>query len=289
MSKIIIEKRDRAMNSNVFVVHTPKGRFVVKLKKGQISDQDYAEKETLENLKIKNIPKILLMKKYSANTFVKVIKYINGKHIYGVLSEKEYQALLDSEEKLEHELEKIKGPKFIVNNLKKRLEWINKSTENSYIKGLSRELLEDKIAFTMENYVLSHDDLNRDNILFEKDEKGQIAANILDFESLEYAPKDYQFASMLASSLLLEGENINQIRQTIWLRGKNLERILYLMQIRTLDGLHFFIFFYRQSVSNSNQIGTDFIKRYFIANEKIKMERDKRREREGNNEEIFYR
>lgn len=289
MSEFIMERRDRAMNSNVFIVDTSKGKYVVKLKNGQITEQDYAEKEILDKLEMENIPKVLLLKKYGTNIFVKVIKYINGKHVYGILSDKQYEALLESEHQLGYQLERVYVQNFPINNLKERLDTIYKESKNKYVKVLVTELLHNENSSQMGEYVLSHNDLNRDNILFEEYEGEKVRANIIDFESLEYAPKDYQFASMLASGILLEGGNINQIKQTILMRGKNLDRILYLMQIRTLEGLHFFIEKNDKSNLKENPVVNDFIKRYFIANRTIEFEREKIRERKDCDEEIFYR
>ena len=164
------------MNSKVFIINTPNGKFVAKIKSGKVTKQDCIEQALLNKLPGENLPKVLYMQNYNNDKYCKVIKFVKGRHIYGRLKEDEYKALIDSEKLLRSEITKFKGIK---------------------------------------SYALSHNDLNRDNILFEDDENGEIKANIIDFESLEFAPQDFQFASMLASGLLLEGEDINKIKQTI--------------------------------------------------------------------------
>ena len=270
-----IEKKDRAMNSKVLIINTVNGRYVVKLKTGELKQQDYAEKELLEDLKIENVPKILSMQNYEDNRYCKVIKHIRGEHKYGKLTDAEYNALIDSEYKLSIMLRKQKNKKFNVSNLKEIVKKIYLESKNEYIKTLAKKILNSKYSLLIENvddYVLSHNDLNRDNILFEETEKDKVKANIIDFESLEYAPKDFQFASMLASGLLLEGESLDKIEKTICEKNKNLEKILYLMQIRTLEGLHFFADNMNIYSSNNKQASIDLLKRYFYASEKIQME-----------------
>lgn len=88
--------------------------------------------------------------------------------------------------------------------------------------------------------------------------------NVIDFESLEFVPQDFQFASMLASGLLLEGENMKKIKQTIQKRGKDVNKILYLMQIRTLEGLFFFAKKMNEYVSTNQQVSGELLKKYFF-------------------------
>ena len=126
-------------------------------------------------------------------------------------------------------------------------------------------------------YVLSHDDLNRDNILFEKMPEGKIRANIIDFESLERAPKDYQFASMLASGLLLEGESINKLKQTIQLQNMDFGKILFFMQIRILEGLYFFRENPNEYASSNEKVSKELLKKYFYSSEIIQKEVEKLR------------
>ena len=217
--KMEIKKRDRAMNSKVFIISTPNGKFVAKIKSGKVTKQDCIEQALLNKLPGENLPKVLYMQNYNNDKYCKVIKFVKGRHIYGRLKEDEYKALIESEKLLRSELTKFKGINFFrVNDLKKTLERIHRNSQNEYIKEFSKKLLDSPYSEGLddiESYALSHNDLNRDNILFEDDENGEIKANIIDFESLEFAPQDFQFASMLASGLLLEGEDINKIKQTI--------------------------------------------------------------------------
>lgn len=219
LENLEVKKRDRAMNSKVFIINTANGKYVAKIKSGKVTKQDCIEQALLNKLPSNNLPRVLYLQNYSDDRYCKVIKYVNGKHIYGRLPDDEYNALIESERLLRNELTKFKGINFFrIRDLKKELQRIYTSTTNEYIKELSKKLMESpylKDLDDINSYVLSHNDLNRDNILFEEDENGEVKANIIDFESLEFAPQDFQFASMLASGLLLEGEHIDKIKQTI--------------------------------------------------------------------------
>lgn len=291
-----IQRRERAMNSKVLIITTPNGKYVAKLKKGKIVEKDYAEQSLLNNLEGDNIPKVLCLQNYDNGEYCKIIKYVKGKHIYGKLNDDEYKALIKSEKELESVLDKYKNKKiFEINNLRKKVETIYKNAKNSYIKELAKELLMSKQWSTIEdteNYVLSHNDLNRDNILFERTEDGSIKANIIDFESLELAPKDFQFASMIASGLLLEGENIQKLKETIKQKNMDLERILFLMQIRVLEGLYFFQENSNEYVLSRKDVTRELLKKYFFSNEIIQKEMENLKKAKGDNkdnEKILYK
>ena len=169
---------------------------------------------------------------------------------------------------------------FRTNNLRKKIENIYQKAKTPYIREIAETLLTSKYWKTVEDeelYVLSHDDLNRDNILFEKMPEGKIRANIIDFESLERAPKDYQFASMLASGLLLEGESINKLKQTIQLQNMDFGKILFFMQIRILEGLYFFRENPNEYASSNEKVSKELLKKYFYSSEIIQKEVEKLR------------
>lgn len=77
---------------------------------------------------------------------------------------------------------------------------------------------------------------------------------------------------MLASGILLEGEDIQMIKQTIQRRGKDMGKILYLMQIRTLEGLYFFAEKKNEYVSTNKQVSNELLKKYFFASAIIQRE-----------------
>ena len=273
--KMLMEERKRAMNSRVFIINTGNGKYVVKMKKGHIGIEDYAEQCLLDNMFCEGIPRILSMQNYENDTFCKIVKYVEGEHTYGQLGEKEYKALLESEERLSKMLTRVKGASqfFKTADLEKEISMIYQQTDNMYIKEMAKSLLESDYSLEFRNgeKVLSHNDINRDNILFETKKNGEVKANIIDFESLEMAPKDFQFASMLASGLLLEGESIKRIKETIQKSGKDYGKILYFMQVRLLKGLHFF----QQRVNGTPEnksISIVLRKKYFLANELLRRE-----------------
>lgn len=275
--KMNMQTRDRAMNSKVVIVNTPNGNYVVKIKTGEAKDADYAEKELLEKLDFDNLPKVLSMQDYEDGRFCKVIRYIEGHHEYGKLSDEKYDALIKAEEKLGKALEKIKDDRFKERNLQATLQGIYLSSSSAYVQQIAYRLLTSPYSIALmdrSNYVLSHNDLNRDNILFNTTADGEVTASFIDFESIELSPKDYQFASMLASGLLLEGESFKKIESTIKERGLDVEKILYYMQIRVLNGLNFFV---EQKIrgEGDGEASKDLLKRYFAANELLQSKRNR--------------
>lgn len=74
-SKLIIEKRERAMNSKVLIIKTNNETYVAKIKNGKIKEQDYAEQMLLNEMEEKNIPKILCIQDYENGNYCKIIKY----------------------------------------------------------------------------------------------------------------------------------------------------------------------------------------------------------------------
>lgn len=274
-SRIQIEKRERAMNSKVLIISTKNGKYVVKLKEGCIRIQDYAEQCLLDKIGCEGVPKILLMQNYKNGTFCKIIKHVEGKHIYGRLGEEEYNELIRSEERLGKILGGVKNASrfFKTIDLEKEIDTIYHTTSNDYIKKTAKELLSSRYCKELNSSenILSHNDINRDNVLFEKMKDGKIRANIIDFESLEISPKGFQFASMLASGMLLEGEQITRIRDTIQRKGEDYEKILFYMQIRLLEGLHFFQQKIEKEHSN-REISKALMKKYYYSSELIQKE-----------------
>jgi len=276
-----IELKDRAMNSKVFIVSTPNGKYIAKMKSRGVNKQDKAEQEILNQMEGDNIPKVLTIIDYDNDTSCKMIKYVGGEHIYGKLEPEELNALIESERRITEKLKGISNNSFVLKDLKERLKYIQEKAKNEYVRKNAGELLcskySKKIA-DLSKYILSHDDLNRDNVLFEKDEHGGVKANIIDFESLEYAPPNYQFASMLASGILLEGEEIENIKKIIQESGKNMNEIFYLMQIRLLEGLFFFSERQNEIGTENKKTAEDLLRRYFYASEKIIREIKKKKE-----------
>ena len=69
---------------------------------------------------------------------------MEGEHTYGQLGEKEYKALLESEERLSKMLTRVKGASqfFKTADLEKEISMIYQQTDNMYIKEMAKSLLE---------------------------------------------------------------------------------------------------------------------------------------------------
>ena len=97
---------------------------------------------------------------------------------------------------------------------------------------------------------------------------------------------------MIASGLLLEGENIQKLKETIKQKNMDLERILFLMQIRVLEGLYFFQENSNEYVLSRKDVTRELLKKYFFSSEIIQKEMENLKKAKGDNkdnEKILYK
>lgn len=173
---------------------------------------------------------------------VQVLNYLSGEHVYGMLSERKRQNLIEASFDLANRLTKI--PLNIVKNYNTLIEKIDRSVskvEDSRVKEIGKKLLNNpnfKRIITEKEHMVVHYDLHRSNVLFNSDD----SVKILDLGSMTYAPRDFLPASLFMSSFLLEeGDNFsleNMIHN--WPDKLNKKDIVILMQARIFIGASFF-------------------------------------------------
>ena len=274
LSNIVIENRPRAMASKVYIISTVNDKYVVKMKDRSINENDILEEKLLKKIgeKIDDIPQVLSL----ANTpkgSTKVLDFLEGKHRYGQLTEQEQTALTQKIQQISRVLSEVEISQYPKTDVVKSVLDMSEKAQTPYVKNLVREIINDKINMQrLENSPLGlvHSDLNRDNILFEYTDSG-VKAKIIDWEGISVLPKAYQMASYLSSSLLLEGESVenclNIAKQEM--PKENPEFILYLMKIRLLQGLYFFAEEKNKYTQDNVLVSEEILDKYYQASKKI--------------------
>lgn len=270
-----VECKERAMSSKVFIVETFEGKYVVKLKNRKLLPEDYEERRILELIAadFESVPQILTLVE-NENSSSKVLKFVKGETVFGILNENAQQALIEKFCKITNVLKHIESKVYKPNNLYNEIQDLEDIAKNSYVKKYGQSILRDKINKTkLENskYCLMHNDLNRDNILFEKSEDGTVEVNIIDWESLGLYPQDYQLASFLVSSILIEGYSVEETMKIAKKIEPSIEKnyITYLMKYRIFKGLHFFAENRNAYTVSNKDISNKILKKYFFAAEKL--------------------
>jgi len=274
LQNLIIETRPRAMASEVYIVTTADDKYVVKMKKRHLQQQDYREQNLLQKLEsqIDNVPQIINLSN-SANGCTKVLNYLSGKHLYGQLSKLQEQALTQQVCKISRILEGLDTDGFPTVDLSQNLLSCFVKAQTPYVKQFASEIIEDTTSMNKlatSPVQLVHSDLNRDNILFEqKDNKW--SAKIIDWEGIAVLPKDYQMASYLASTLLLEGESMENCMQIARQNNpfSDQKYMTFLMKIRIFEGLYFFAENKNIYTQSNFSVSQEILNKYYEASKKI--------------------
>ena len=155
-----------------------------------------------------------------------------------------------------------------------------KHSKNKYVMELAQEILSDSRNIKKLNnsrYCLVHSELNRGNILFEKNQNGT-HIHIIDWEGIKVLPEDYQLACYLVSGMLIEGGNMNEIIKLAHEFKLPIDEsyLLFLMKIRIFTGLHYFAEDKNKYTQLNKKVSKEILKKYFIANEKIRIYQKKK-------------
>ena len=270
-----IEHKDRAMASKVFVIETLEDKYVVKLKNRGLLPEDYEERRILNLISadLGSVPTVLSLVE-NGNSSIKVLKFVKGNTIFGILNESTQQALIKKISKMSEVLTHIESNVYKPNDIYAEIEELESIAKNSYVKKYGQSILKDKInksKLEASKYCLIHNDLNRDNILFEESEDGTITANIIDWEGLGLYPKDYQLASFLVSAILIEGYSVEETMKIAKRIDYNVDEdyITYLMKYRIFKGLHFFAENRNVYTESNKKASNEILKKYFFAAEKL--------------------
>lgn len=281
LQHLSIEKRDRAMSSTVYIIGTHDGKYVVKQKNRPVNIIDREEKRVLNILdsKIHGLPIVYGLFDDNGESY-KVLKHVGGEHKFGLL-DREYEiALLRDFKLMSNHLAEVDSDVFETIDLIGDLNKMKQTSKAPYQKELALSLLtnyKNIIKLQRSKYVLSHDDLNRDNILFEKSNDGTIRANFIDWEGLKKCPKEYQIATFLTSSFLIEGysvEKVMNLAEAIY-PGIDKDFVSYLMQLRVFKGSHFFAEQRNEFTEANTSASTEILIKYYNASEQLKKYRIK--------------
>lgn len=270
-----VEHKDRAMSSKVFVVETFDGKYVVKLKDRKLLPEDYEERRILNLIStdLGNIPTVLSLVE-NENSAIKVLKFVSGDTIYGILDESRKKALIEKFCKMSDVLMHIKSKVYKPIDIYEEIVELEHGIKHTYVKKYSQSILKDKVnksKLESSKYCLIHNDLNRDNILFKKNEDGSVSVNIIDWEGLGLYPCDYQLASFLVSAILLEGYSVEETMKIAREIDSNIDEgfVTYLMKFRIFKGLYFFCENRNIYTVNNQKTSNEILKKYFLAAEKV--------------------
>lgn len=288
LKNINIQHKDRAMASKVYIVETADGKYVAKIKNRPIQKEDVLEKYLLRKIssKLGNLPSVLNLSNTEQGS-IKVLDFVNGEHRYGKLTEEETEALTKKIQQMHEVLKDVPFDHFKKIDLHEMMREKELTSKNEYIIKTANEILSDKKnieKMKKSNRCLVHNDLNRDNILFNQNREN-IGVNIIDWEGIKVFPEEYQIASFLASSILIEDGEMEEVVKIAYQFDSEIDEdyIIYLMRIRIFTGLHYFAE-NKNAYTKMNPIASrEILKKYFIANEKIKRyQKDKKQVKERN-------
>lgn len=206
---------------------------------------------------------------------------MQGKHIYGKLNRKQEIALIKDFIILKNNLAEISSDSYEKIDLIKDMKQMQSTCTADYEKKYAQKILYDFKNISKLNsskYVLCHNDLNRDNILFDEDGNGQIKANFIDWEGLDLCPKEYQFATFLTSSFLIEGYKADETMKFAKILDKDVDEdfLSYLMQIRVFKGLHFFAEARNKYTKSNEEASKEILIKYYNAAEGLQKYREDR-------------
>lgn len=283
LRNIGIQHRDRAMASKVYIVETADGKYVAKIKNRPIQKEDILEKYLLKKIapKVGNLPSVLNLSNTEEGS-IKILDFVNGDHRYGKLTEEETKALTDKVQQMHEALKEVPFDHFKKIDLYEMMEEKASTSQNKYIIKTANEILSDKKhieKMKKSKMCLVHSDLNRDNILFHQRKKN-LEVNIIDWEGVKVFLEEYQLASFLASTILIEDGEMDEVIKIAYQFDSEIDAdyIVYLMKIRIFTGLHYFAENRNEYTKMNPLASREILKKYFIANEKINKYQNKRRQ-----------
>ena len=204
---------------------------------------------------------------------IKVLEFVEGKHKYGRLEPDELRALTKQVRLIHGLLKQEPIDKYPQVDLYEDMKEKAEKAKNPYVLQTAQEILSDEKnieKMRKSPKCLIHNDLNRDNVLFNRTPNG-LEVNIIDWEGIAAFPEDYQLASFLASSILIEDGSMEQAMQIAHKFDPNVDEdyIKFLMKIRIFKGLHFFAEKRNEYTKSNPKVAREILKKYFLANEKI--------------------
>lgn len=230
----------------VSIVKVEGNKFILKKHSNNPEKDANDEQLILDYLSTEmNVPRILKYERDKDYTY-KLYTLLNGQH-RTKLTKKEEICLLREVNQLMLLLNKL-DINVKIGSIEEKIEKLISETKDSFYKECLKNLLLDKRFINRTNYeekMIVHDDLNLDNILFDKDN-----VYLLDFEGLKKYPKTLQVASFLTNIYMYQGnnENIDFALSKLNYR-EDRDYIIKLIIFRTLKTLVFF----EEKIINGNK------------------------------------
>lgn len=276
LGKLDIEHKSRAMASKVFVVATRDDKYVVKMKNRRIKQEDREEKKLLDKLhyQIEGLPEVLYLSENEDESCTKVLSFVKGNSIFGKLDGEREDVLISKVREINSALRNVEEHNYPREDLVELMKSLEATSKRDYTKKYAQGILANTRNLEKlrnSEYALAHNDLNRDNILFNESEKGRVEANIIDWEGVGNFPKDYQLASFLASSMLIEGYEVSDCMKIAEQFDEKVDAdyLTYLMKIRVFTGLHYFAENRNIYTQSNKEVSKKILKKYFFAAEKL--------------------
>lgn len=243
LKKIQVEKYEIAKTSEVYKITTYDNIYILKRVTRKLTKYDYSINNLLNFLsKYIIVPKPIYMSNKN-NYSIKIYEYIEGKHVFGNIKEKDIENLVKVVYKLTGLLKKYSERNtddcFEKRDIISDMFYIKKELKSKKYIKIVDNLINDyefNTYLATAKYVLVHNDLHRYNIVFEHKKIG-----FLDFDGLKLCPELLQLASFISTCFLLEDDSI-EIEKILkyWPDKVNINIVKKLILYRLLYGLGFF-------------------------------------------------
>jgi len=239
LKNIKFYKYDMAKTSTVYKIGCYDSDYVMKRKKGLITNKDINESIITNYLKdYFLVPEIISMENRDGY-YIKIIKYLEGNHKFGQLNNNEIDLVTKQVYNMYSKLQEINLTSVEKKNIIFDLKNMKKNIIDEKSKKTLERLLRNEVFI---NYLdecqcrLIHNDLHRANILFDNNN-----INIIDYESIGLYPSIMQLASYISTCYLIEEEetNYNKILNA-WPEKYNSDILKKFITYRLLYGLSFF-------------------------------------------------
>jgi len=229
-----------AKNSKVFEVDTYDKKYIMKKISKRGIEEAEKEKALLEYLS-KSIYTPQIIGLTNRNDYVlKVMNYAFGENIHGNLNKEKINNTTKELYKLKELLKNYKdSDKYENCNIIEMLNSFLKIIEDIELRNIILNILKSEKfnnALKEDNIQIVHDDLHRDNILYQYNNPV-----FLDFEGLKKWPSVYQLSSHIAANYLLYDDsfNINLVLKN-WPEKVDGEYLKCLIIFRLIQGYNYF-------------------------------------------------
>lgn len=240
LDKLKIKKYEIAKSSEVYKISTYDNDYILKKTNKNLTHYDFSLNRLLNFLSNYIIVPNPIYISNKKGYCIKIYDYIEGKHKFGELDEKNKINLIKEVYKLSELLNNYdNNDNFAIRDIISDMFRMKKELKNDkYIKLVDKLIDDNELNRYLDNakYVLVHNDLHRYNIIFNKDQIG-----FLDFDGLKLCPKLLQPASFIATCFLLENDSI-EIEGILkyWPEKVDTKIVKKLIIYRLLYGLSFF-------------------------------------------------